>query len=91
MNLRPFVRTDPGEDTDRQQLLLGLELTRRSLAAAYSGFNMTSDPDLTDAFVYEIGAARARHAYLLRQLKDRMPPAAPDPVSEAAPGLAAGV
>ncbi|MGI5936850.1 MAG: DUF2508 family protein [Oscillospiraceae bacterium] len=42
---------------------------RTSLAAAYSCFNNTSDPELTEAYIYEINALRARYDYALRRLK----------------------
>jgi len=40
-----------------------------SLSAAYSCFNNISDPDLTEAYIYEINALRTRYDCALRRLK----------------------
>ncbi|HHU23351.1 MAG TPA: DUF2508 family protein [Clostridiales bacterium] len=42
---------------------------RMSLAAAYSCFNNTSDPELAEAYIYEINALRARYDHALRVIK----------------------
>ena len=52
-----------------QLLRAELERTRQDLARAYGGFNAVWDPDLVESFCYEINALRARHTYLLRQVK----------------------
>lgn len=51
-------------------LLEGLEETSRALAAARSGFDQTADGDLLEYYLYEMNALRAKHTYLLRQLKE---------------------
>ena len=56
-------------EEERRTLREGLEQTRVGLAQAYAGFNAVSDPELTDAYLYEILALRARYNYLLRQVK----------------------
>lgn len=53
----------------KKALLKELEATCRSLSAARSGFDGTGDGDLLEYYLYEISALRARHTYLLRQLK----------------------
>ena len=52
-----------------QRLRLGLEETNRALAAARAGFDETADRDLLGYYLYEISALRAKHTYLLRQMK----------------------
>ena len=50
--------------TQAQSLRRHLEETSRDLAAAQAGFDQTADRDLL-----EISALRAKHTYLLRQMK----------------------
>lgn len=52
-----------------QRLRLGLEETNRALVAARAGFDETADRDLLEYYLYEISALRAKHTYLLRQMK----------------------
>ena len=52
-----------------QRLRLGLEETNRALAAARAGFDETAARDLLEYYLYEISALRAKHTYLLRQMK----------------------
>ena len=55
---------------DDRALLEGLQETSRALAWARSGFDQTSDGDLLEYYLYEMNALRAKHTYLLRQLKE---------------------
>lgn len=55
---------------DNHALLEGLRETSRALAAARSGFDQTADGDLLEYYLYEMNALRAKHTYLLRQLKE---------------------
>lgn len=43
--------------------------TSRRIQQAYDAFNLVSDPDLIEAWVYEINALQARYAYLLKRRK----------------------
>ena len=52
-----------------QRLRLSLEETRRDLNAARAGVDQTTDGDLLEYYLYEINALRAKHTYLLRQMK----------------------
>jgi hypothetical protein len=61
----------------RQTLLRNLAETKRELDLAYAGFNQSSDPDLIDFYLFEIDALRARHTYLLRQIKQMEEPMTP--------------
>lgn len=42
---------------------------RDGLERAYLCFNRSSDPELTDACIYEINALRARYDHVLRHIK----------------------
>ena len=46
-----------------------LEETARRLQQAYGAFDLVTDPDLVEAWVFEISAQRARYSYLLKQRK----------------------
>lgn len=46
-----------------------LEESGRLLRQAYEGFNRVSDPDLVDAWIYEINARQSQYSYLLKVRK----------------------
>lgn len=46
-----------------------LEESGRLLRQAYAGFNRVSDPDLVDAWIYEINARQSQYSYLLKMRK----------------------
>lgn len=54
---------------ERRKAAAELDQIRDNLCAAYSCFNNTSDPELTDAYIYEINALRARYDHALRKAK----------------------
>lgn len=64
-----FRRGNPPLEEERRTLLEGMRQTKRSINQAYAGFNTTRDPDLIDAYVFEINALQARYSYLLRQIR----------------------
>ncbi len=54
----------------RQELVeQQLEESGRLLRQAYAGFNRVSDPDLVDAWIYEINARQSQYSYLLKMRK----------------------
>lgn len=55
------------EDTGEISLLKDLEKTRSALEVAYLGFDNVTDPDLIDAYIYEVNAVQKRYKYLLSQ------------------------
>ena len=55
--------------TQAQLLRRHLEETSQDLAAALAGFDQTADRDLLEYYLYEISARRAKHTYLLRQMR----------------------
>lgn len=64
-------RRKAGHQEQGEIWLLERELCQTScrLRQAYEAFNLVSDPDLIEAWVYEINAQRARYAYLLKRRK----------------------
>jgi len=68
-NVRRYRRDVAREDT-MQELFNELGDMRAALEDAYMRFNMTSEPELVDACVYEINAAQSRYNYLLRIIKE---------------------
>ena len=47
-----------------------LRETQTALDHAHAAFDYTSDPELTEACIYEIRSLQARMNYLLRQIKE---------------------
>lgn len=58
------------QEEERRDLINSLSHTRTLINQAYSGFNMASDSDLIESYVFEINALQARYNYLLRRVKD---------------------
>ena len=58
------------QEEERRDLISSLSHTRTLINQAYSGFNMASDSDLIESYVFEINALQARYNYLLRQVKE---------------------
>ena len=56
-------------ETERRQLMEGMEQTRVQLNQAYAEFNVHSDPDLVESCVFHINALRSRYSYYVRQVK----------------------
>lgn len=46
-----------------------LQETRLRLRRAYEAFDLVSDPDLVEAWIFEINAQQARYSYLLKRRK----------------------
>lgn len=64
------IRTRHSDDPALQELKLSLQDTQSALSHAYSNFNYTSDPELTDACIFEIRSLQARMNYLVRRIKE---------------------
>ena len=62
-------RGDPEREEARRLLQDGIQQTRAAIHQAYAAFNTAEDPDLIEAYVYEINALQAKHSYLLRQMR----------------------
>lgn len=63
-------RRDVARDSSMQELFNELGEMRTALEDAYMRFNVTTEPELVDACVYEINAAQSRYNYLLRTIKE---------------------
>ena len=57
------------EDSERLELMDGLERTRVQMQQAYLQFDTVEDPDLIESSVFEIKSLQARYTYLLRRVK----------------------
>lgn len=58
-------------DTDfRTQLFEDMDFVAARLAQIQESFDMTSEPELVDALIYEELAMKARYNYLLRVAKE---------------------
>jgi hypothetical protein len=51
------------------ELKQSLHATRSALEGAYAAFDYASDPELTEACIFEIRSLQARMNYLVRQIK----------------------
>ena len=70
-------RPEAGTDWEAQVLAQDLMQTHLRLQQAYAAFDQVSDPDLVEAWSYEISAQQARYNYLLRQSKNLQQPEQP--------------
>lgn len=70
-------RPAAGTDWEAQVLAQDLMQTHLRLQQAYAAFDQVSDPDLVEAWSYEISAQQARYNYLLRQSKSLQQPEQP--------------
>ena len=52
------------------ELKTSLQETQTALDHAHAAFDYTSDPELTEACIYEIRSLQARMNYLLRKIKE---------------------
>ena len=68
--MRMIRRRDAGRNEELQQLLRELSEMHEALENAYRCFNQAGDPELVEASIYEINAARSRCSYLLRAIKE---------------------
>ena len=69
--MRKINRRDASRNDELQELFRELRDARSALETAYNRFNLTVEPELVDACVYEINAVQSRYGYLLRRIKER--------------------
>ena len=65
-----FLREDSQRQQEKQELISSLSRTRAQLQQAYSGFNLVSDQDLVESYVFEIKSLQSRYDYLFRRIKE---------------------
>ena len=56
-----------------RDLLRDLELLRAQIERVDSNFNMTTDEDLVESYIYESNALAARYRFLLRRQRNKSP------------------
>ncbi|MCD8367978.1 MAG: DUF2508 family protein [Clostridiales bacterium] len=66
------TRRKRGRQEELRTLEEELSAIRLALRQAEGKFNTASDPQLVEAAVFEIKALQARHAYLLRSIKEEL-------------------
>lgn len=52
------------------ELKTSLQDTQNALNHAYAAFDYASDPELTEACIFEISSLKAKMNYLVRQIKE---------------------
>ena len=72
-NIRLFAREKEDREAMEQyrDLLRDLELLRAQIERVDSNFNMTTDEDLVESYIYESNALAARYRFLLREAKEQ--------------------
>ena len=63
------IRPRSTDEPALQELKTDLRTTRDALSRAYTAFDYVSDPELTDACIFEIRALQSRMNYLVREIK----------------------
>ena len=64
------IRTRSSDPPALLELKTRLQDTQSALTRAYTAFDYASDPELTEACIYEIRSLQARMNYLVRQIKE---------------------
>jgi len=64
------IRTRKTDAPALTELKTSLQSTHDALDHAYTAFDYASDPELTEACIFEIRSLQARMNYLVRQIKE---------------------
>jgi len=64
-----FKKTKKKGTKDLETLYSSLEKTQSDLFQAYSNFENVVDPDLIDAYIFEVNAAQKHYHFFLKQLR----------------------
>ena len=64
------IRSRAAESPALLELKTSLQETQNALSHAYTAFDYASDPELTEACIYEIQSLQARINYLVRKIKE---------------------
>lgn len=72
-NTRFFAKekTDPVLLEEYRALLRDLEALQKQIRQVDSNFNMATDEDLVESYIYESNALAARYRYLMREAKEQ--------------------
>lgn len=57
-------------DASYTVLLDDLERTKKELEHVYSAFSNVTEPDLIDAYIYQLNSAQLRYRFLLNSVKE---------------------
>ena len=69
--LHLFRQPEPQKEDARYTVLLDdLERTKKELDHVYSTFSNVTEPDLIDAYIYQLNSAQLRYRYLLNSVKE---------------------
>jgi len=63
-----IVKSTPAPDAGYRLLLDDLNRTKNDLDFAYANFQNVVEPDLIDAYIYEVNAMQLKYKFLLRRL-----------------------
>lgn len=66
-----IVKSTPAPDAGYRLLLDDLNRTKNDLDFAYANFQNVVEPDLIDAYIYEVNAMQLKYKFLLRRLKQK--------------------
>ena len=55
----------------RRQILSEIERTKLEMTTAYSNFNNVTEAELIDFYAYQLKAAQAKYAHLLKAARER--------------------
>ena len=66
-----IVKSTPAPDAGYRLLLDDLNWTKNDLDFAYANFQNVVEPDLIDAYIYEVNAMQLKYKFLLRRLKQK--------------------
>ena len=69
--LHLFRQPEPQKEDARYTVLLDdLERTKKELDHVYAAFSNVTEPDLIDAYIYQLNSAQLRYRFLLNSVKE---------------------
>ncbi|MDE7063123.1 MAG: YaaL family protein [Lachnospiraceae bacterium] len=69
MNLLQMLKHNKSRDEGYTLLLDDLARTKDNLDSAYANFQNVVEPDLIDAYIYEVNAMQLKYKFLLGRVK----------------------
>lgn len=69
MNLLQMLKHNKSRDEGYNLLLNDLARTKDNLDSAYANFQNVVEPDLIDAYIYEVNAMQLKYKFLLGRVK----------------------
>ena len=69
--LHLFRQPEPQKEDARYTVLLDdLERTKKELDHVYATFSNVTEPDLIDAYIYQLNSAQLRYRFLLKSVME---------------------